>query len=176
MYLYFLYSTVRSKCVDSCALSYNIQKNGFLLLYQYSQQPISKVQDLFAFFSVLIFHYGHTFRIWIQKLFAYIFFGPLCYFYQYDISFISLISLFACMISFISLISLFACMLKFCFKIFFFFFEYVKLCMVQMSTFDQKLFKEVPLCRTLIPIIIHPLLQTFAVFFWFILHMFSKKN
>lgn len=49
MYLYFLYPTVRTKCVDSYALSCNTQKNSFRLLYQYSQQPVSKVQDLFAF-------------------------------------------------------------------------------------------------------------------------------
>lgn len=102
------------------------------------------------------------------------FFGPLCYFYQYDISYISLISLLACIISFISLISLFACMLKFCFKNIFLF----RICKTSHGSKVKIRSKvvEVGLTPSYPSTHYHsPSVVNICSNFWFILHMFSTK-
>lgn len=105
------------------------------------------------------------------------FFGPLCYFYQYDISFISLISLFACIISCISLIFLFACMLKFCFKNIFLF--SVLICKTLHGSkvkIRPKVVQVGPTPSYPSTYYHSPSVVNICSNFWFILHMFSTKT
>ena len=130
--------------MDLFALSCNTQK-VVSELHQYSQQPtnlLSKVQDLFAFLSVLIFHYEHIFRVWIQKLFQFIFLSSVVVFIN---------------LSFISFISCLYTSLNFVFKIFFYFlFQICKTLHGKKAIFNKKLFKEVPLHSSFPPIFTSP--------------------